>query len=170
MGTVPCTMCKLFVQSEKHLELHMKKIHLRTDWNCKFCSEKFSDRLDLRRHVMEMHQDAKTHACNICDKTFHDVRNMKAHLKAHEDQSCVCQDCGKVFKNKTYLKRHVVEHHQKVQRYACDQCDFKTHRSDTLKKHMVSHTGIFPHTCSTCGKGFKSKPEVDKHEDTHLPD
>ena len=35
---------------------------------------------------------------------------------------------------------------------------------------MIDHTGIFPHNCSTCGKGFKTRGELNNHEDTHLPD
>ena len=40
---------------------------------------------------------------------------------------------------------------------------------DKLKNHMIDHTGMFPHNCSTCGKGFKTCAELNNHEDTHLP-
>lgn len=58
------------------------------------------------------------------------------------------------------LKGHMRIH--KAERKYCTLCDFNTHKSNLLKKHMmVKHTDTKPFECGLCNKQFKIKSCLD---------
>ncbi|GIY85312.1 hypothetical protein CDAR_317731 [Caerostris darwini] len=45
--------------------------------------------------------------------------------------------------------------HTRQRPYPCPHCEHRSSRLGDLKKHVASvHTGMFPHHCDRCGKGF----------------
>ena len=45
-----------------------------------------------------------------------------------------------------------------------DNKDKKDNKELFLRKHMMTHTGETPHKCNFCGKGFRRKDTLKKHE------
>jgi len=55
-----------------------------------------------------------------------------------------CDECGRKFKKKKYLKEHIERLHRKNLNFECNLCDFKTYRYKNMKIHkkVVHHTTV----------------------------
>ena len=74
-----------------------------------------------------------------------------------------CEQCDKIFRAKTSLKKHIESIHDKI-KYDCDQCEFQAKRKEYLHKHMrYVHEGIIDHHCPICSKGFMMSSDVKLH-------
>uniref|UniRef100_A0A9J8D521 C2H2-type domain-containing protein n=1 Tax=Cyprinus carpio carpio TaxID=630221 RepID=A0A9J8D521_CYPCA len=92
----------------------------------------------------ELTDHQKPYRCIICNKTFSLAISLKRHqLIFHPDQhvdkegKCFpCSYCGRKFGRRQGLLQHE-----------------RIHTGD-LKKHLEIHTGVRPHNCPVCFKGF----------------
>ncbi|XP_016138188.1 zinc finger protein 271 isoform X2 [Sinocyclocheilus grahami] len=92
----------------------------------------------------ELTDHQKPYHCAICNKTFSLAISLKRHqLIFHPDQhvdkegKCFpCSYCGRKFGRRQGLLQHE-----------------RIHTGD-LKKHLEIHTGVRPHNCPVCFKGF----------------
>ena len=75
-------------------------------------------------------------ACDICDKVFKSVTDVKKHRIVHFPGKYVCSTCGKNFKTPGNRNVHERQVHS-VPKYPCKHCD-KQYKSDkTLKSHIL---------------------------------
>ena len=73
-----------------------------------------------------------------------------------------CDECGKVFKCKSYLKRHMLIH-SGVKAYTCDLCKKTFTQKGNLGKHRLTHSGLKAFSCNPCKKVFACQDTLDKH-------
>ena len=68
------------------------------------------------------------------------------------------------------LKKHKDAVHEKIKRYACNQCDSRFTAGSSLKDHIINvHEKRLQYQCTTCGKGFKKRYLMEKHfQDEHI--
>ncbi|XP_063542120.1 zinc finger protein 182-like [Cydia strobilella] len=88
-----------------------------------------------------------------------------------------CEDCGKHFRNKYTLRKHIQhthlssgpEHqrHNSKKLYKCSHCDYNSIRKSNLLAHERRHTGDKPYTCSYCDFKCSHKSTIRKHLMTH---
>ena len=65
-----------------------------------------------------------------------------------------CSHCGKSFKTKSHLQRHILTHTGEKP-YHCNRCGAKFNQSSSLRNHIIAlHTKEYPHFCNHCNKGF----------------
>jgi hypothetical protein len=43
-------------------------------WKCAICTKKYSSQINLKRHLVIVHEAGKSHICGKCDKTFGDKK------------------------------------------------------------------------------------------------
>lgn len=103
---------------------------------------------------------ASSHECSLCQSSFANAIRLNNHRrKVHELLSCHCDVCGRVFKNKHSIMRHMQTHHKTP----CPICQFviATHR---LKRHINQHSSSASFSCDACKKVFSSLQYLSKHK------
>ena len=107
---------------------HIKKDHENIkDHKCDSCDKIFEGDVNkFIEHIRTTHKknnDIDFNAkCETCGKVFTKSKKVfEKHLKSHE-QRLDCELCGKIFRNKLVLKRHIRHVHEKLKPHICDVC------------------------------------------------
>lgn len=114
--------------------------------------------------------------CLKCSKSSERWSSFKQHQQTHllDDQRLIVdrpfEQCPKKFTNSSNAAIHVQAVHKKDgERIICDRCSKPCNSMSALNGHLVSHSDERPFICNfeNCGKSFKSKPSLAKHQETH---
>lgn len=82
---------------------------------------------------------------------------------AHLGGEFECMDCAKNFKLKSSLERHRRVIHLEGDTYSCPECEARCPDKGTLARHMYTHTGLKPYSCTRCNKQFSRKYHLERH-------
>ena len=122
-----------------NLNQHIK-IHDKSKRNkCDVCSKSFHKKLNSTYHYLS-HTGEKPFSSQICDKQYSQKDNLVRHQATHIDvKSFKCAICleSRSYKTKNQLTNHMVYHYEP--KFACSQCDYKTHTKQCLNKHTKVH-------------------------------
>ncbi|XP_023962673.2 zinc finger X-chromosomal protein isoform X2 [Chrysemys picta bellii] len=85
-----------------------------------------------------------------------------------------CMICGKKFKSRGFLKRHMKNHPEHLltkKKYRCTDCDYTTNKKISLHNHLESHK-LTNKTeklieCDECGKSFSHAGALFTHKMVH---
>nr|XP_046271336.1 zinc finger protein 90-like [Scatophagus argus] len=105
---------------------------------------------------------SKIHTNNAFNPT---MSTINCNTRKSKD-SLKCDTCGKYYKGKQALRRHL-RIHTNVKRYSCSTCGKAFRRSDSLKRHIRIHTGEKPHLCRICGYRFIEMSKLNRHMRMH---
>ena len=183
-----CDKCSKGFHSKQAKEYHEKVKH--TDINrrekCDICGTTFTAQVSLTNHMKYAHSEERLHQCPICDSKFkqkkdktshifnvHGVNTSKAMLgNLEEVETYECAVCDATFKYKKDLNVHTKLKHDKqakLQKFKCEQCDSEFLEKKSLNAHMkIKHTeNVVEFSCPICGKIFKQKNNMKRHQQTH---
>ena len=119
-GDFLCKFCPF-----KTINRHLAKQHSRS-----WCGEEERPPKAKKRHTKKIH-------CALCDLEFSKAADRNTHNRAVHVRSLPCSYCGKMFRNQETLNKHLQEFHSNTEKkFKCNLCDFKSHRSYDLKRHM----------------------------------
>ena len=130
---------------------------------------------------MTKHSSSPSHsACDICQKTFTSVVNLKSRMKYdHSDnQKWSCGDCEVRFKQKRDLRFHMLNVHNLNQRkedyfegeekllLKCKDCNSTFQYRKNLNAHIkANHTeSVDVFQCEECPSKFRYKTTLTKHK------
>lgn len=104
----------------------------------------------------------------------------------------VCDTCNQAFAHKKNYDDHCLKHDleqivtmstdasssntcalsekMNLKEHVCTQCGKSYKRKDHLKRHELIHTGERPHICLICMKSFVRKDKLTRHENIHFKD
>ncbi len=74
-----------------------------------------------------------------------------------------CKKCRKICKNAELLSIHETKH---CGRHKCGECDVYFSRPESLKLHILTHSGEKPHQCPHCPMAFTRVFSLQRHVGT----
>lgn len=111
------------------------------DFECEYCSKKFSDKGDLNKHVNKIHEEKNFGKfCKICKSSVDDVKGHFEEVHGGLEFSCeICHMRFKRLSNLTYHKK--VKHDETETKFECTMCNKKFPYRSLLQKHQRTHIG-----------------------------
>ena len=167
-----CSLCEYRTGHPSSLKSHIENVHDKLKVKCPICPWE-GRKLGLTIHKKSKHmnipgQNAKKHACNICDKSYFRPEHLTKHTeKAHLGVRYQCQKCD--FKSTTTggLNIHFKSKHKGV-KSPCPHCSHKAYDNSSLAKHIkIIHLGLKPYKCQVCDLDFTTRNNLIKHEKNH---
>jgi DNA-directed RNA polymerase subunit RPC12/RpoP len=121
---------------------------------------------NLRQH-MKSHEQRKYH-CSICPKSFGHPQNLTQHLRVHRDEEPFeCKDCGRRFNDAANCKRHQKWHDEKKKEEERALAHPQPPNEKEVRKELFL---MLKHSCRYCGIAYVLHSEKLKHEEQRCPD
>ena len=131
-----------------------------------------------------VHNVAKVHKCNVCDKLFHRRCNPRIYMLSHNWSTVKCKTCDMGFKIKMNLYTHIRTQHTAEEPVRCRSCNKEFKNKIYLSKHFRSlHSWEFAgkgdftytikrnidtreisYTCNGCDRSFNTLPSLMLHK------
>ena len=153
-----CPECGLNVYN---LTNHIVGVHGNEKHTCHHCQLVFKTKARLDKHIKWVHEKTP------CDQCGELVGNLSRHIiSVHEDQKHPCVHCGRIFKSKDQLQKHIAWSHDKVQ---CEQCGELVGKGKMQRHNSSKHTSIYDKKfkCDVCGKSFDRNAKLKDHKNIH---
>jgi len=96
------------------------------------------------------------------DTSFENRKSDRMVEVATGTKNVKCTDCGKCYKQRRELNRHIKEKHEGI-KYPCDQCDYKATQNGSLKIHKQSTHEGHRYFCSECDYNNGQLNNVTRH-------
>ncbi|XP_065225744.1 zinc finger protein 701-like [Planococcus citri] len=99
-------------------------------------------------------------------------RNKDSRLVVNlkNSKAIICDICGRNFKHKYYLKRHIMAVHEKLKPFSCAECGKSFSRKQNMRIHILQEhisKRHYPFVCSICDRKFACKSHLNRHTILH---
>ncbi|XP_061819434.1 uncharacterized protein [Nerophis lumbriciformis] len=152
-----------------------------TRFKCSFCDKTFYDGSTLRRHA-RIHTGEKPFVCSVCGQGFSRKDHLIAHTRTHTgERPFSCSLCNSRFGFHSALSQHMKVHYG--ERHPCGECGKAFRTKSTLTKHLRRHApdshfvarkrnlpGEKTFSCSVCDATFCYRSGLCKHLKKHASD
>ena len=111
-----------------------------------------------------IHMREEHYGCQECGRKFSDKNNLRRHCKAlHGWVSLQCPECHLTCQSKFQYDTHLASHHPGPGHLSCPACGkgFKTKKD--LDRHQLTHSKVKPFACLQCHRGFSRKDHLKRH-------
>ena len=174
---------RLFQSSVNDSTNSGSKIHQVEKFQCEVCAHTFLRKLDMKEHVLEVHENKNLLKCLYCNLRYRGTISLNSHIaKVHEgkkfftypdeDREIKCPFCDIYFRypNGTFLKKHIQMHFKDISEFdytshgfliPCSMCkEWFRHGLSSLMKH-ISEKHSESKSCSICSTKCLCKLKVD---------
>uniref|UniRef100_A0A8C5GEA0 Zinc finger and BTB domain containing 11 n=1 Tax=Gouania willdenowi TaxID=441366 RepID=A0A8C5GEA0_GOUWI len=147
----------------------MPKSATNREHTCSECGMSFPRRYALIMHTLK-HEKARGYKCSLCSKEFQYAASLRAHLARHKQLSSQRAPVSRVPAEPITGDKEDSDTDEKMltkREFVCDICGKTLPKLYSLRIHMLSHTGVRPHSCKVCGKTFAHKHSLKMHRALH---
>ncbi|XP_064651619.1 oocyte zinc finger protein XlCOF6-like [Lineus longissimus] len=155
---------------KKHELTHVKGRQKGDNFTCAICDQSFENSNLLNEHQSKhsVKPWERPYKCENCPLTFPNPRRLMIHEATHNDEKefvCDLGDCGKVFRVRANLKKHMCLHSNELP-FQCQYCSKTFSQRGYVKIHERIHTGEKPYKCGVenCRKSFVQKSGLTSHQ------
>ena len=149
-----CTICGKGFKNPHILKRHVESVHEKLKrFQCDFCEKKYYQKSHLQEHVLAAHKDFDNENMllepNLKWENEENYTNevsmntISENISDPVKKSPECTLCGKTFRSKGHVKRHVESVHEKLKKFQCDVCEKKYYQKSHLKEHIQYVHGGF---------------------------
>ncbi|XP_068238034.1 zinc finger protein 23-like [Palaemon carinicauda] len=156
-----CEVCGMQFSSDNELTEHQQSQHSEDIVSsyiakCKYCNREYR-----REEAYIQHMNRAPYNCSTCNKSCGCEFELKKHIR-YEHGHCVCEFCGKSFKNNSILNHIKVMH--KEAPVQCLHCPKKfVYRSRMLAHIDSCHNAEKKYKCNQCSYSAKTANSLNLH-------
>ena len=120
----------------------------------------------MKIHKYQKHSK-KILPCKICGKMFQDKTHLKKHLVSHSSLlPFQCCYCNLSYKRKKALSEHINNvHFDGKKLIKCEYCDAEFLTNSNLNRHIKSNHEKVIFQCDVCGAKFTRRDNLQRHSD-----
>ncbi|XP_062500041.1 zinc finger protein 227-like [Corticium candelabrum] len=142
-------------------------------YRCHICSQGFTYKQNMSRHMASVHKDDRPFQCQVCRKKFKRQDHLIKHqstvhnrTSAYSNMSSQCDICKKNFTRRYNMLKHR-KIHDGQSPFECRVCKKKFTREDNLVAHYKSiHDHVKPYSCDRCEKKFSTGVHLRSHQNS----
>ncbi|XP_052757207.1 gastrula zinc finger protein XlCGF26.1-like isoform X13 [Galleria mellonella] len=167
-----CDQCAAGFVTAGRLRVHLKG-HQIGPHPCTDCDKIFNTLAAKIEHYKRVHAKTKRNICKHCQASFMDYYQKKKHMKdVHgiKFNDFKCNFCSKIFLVSSALKAHERQVHLKNKKFTCDICNYQSHYKESIKRHVMCHTGEKNFKCDICKKAYARHSTLREHMRIHNSD
>lgn len=135
-----CHTCGKSFKSRTYLNTHYLVHSQKKAFTCDDCGVSFKQEATLYTHK-KMHREKQAgviYDCQICQRTFISARTLKKHQMTHTGPDLECDQCGKTYKQKDSLTKHIFSVHKRLKvRVMCRLCNKTLWNRKRMREHVV---------------------------------
>jgi len=156
-----CEFCSKKFKTQRLLENHCRR-HIKA-YNCPNCYVALNSSWELKRHIDSVHLKVRNHICEHCSRSFFQMSDLEKHQELHfRNLLFKCNLCDKKYRWEKQLKAHLKSHENNYisEPYICHFCSCRFKRGAKISKHLISvhglavPTGFLRFTYKKCSDGL----------------
>ena len=162
-----CNICGDLFNS-RTIKDHMQSHSIDEKFQCEYCDNKFASEFNVKRHILNIHEQKKKLRCDKCAFQTNRMDNLNRHKmnthSADEEKTLYeCDICG----DKMTRNDHMKEHRKTCQgrkKFLCEKCSKKCLTKEALRKHLE----VFQTCCLFSLFPFWSTNLINRAKSTNL--
>ena len=123
----------MYMDENKVLATVKLKTHL-----CTKCGASFHKLSRLERHLLS-HSSERPFVCSVCESSYKRKDALDRHFEsAHGNNmyECPYENCGKLFKTRQKLNKHMKLHNSPKEKFSCPNCKETFTKKLQLRRHI----------------------------------